>query len=321
MEKRFQVVGEVGQRPTQDPDIEPFGVVDLIDDYVKVGEPSGGRNADVVEPPFYPDGKGRAKWVVARRRRQNLQLRHGIAIGQPQALSFLLHRSVFANYRFLLPGETCLLENTHRFGVALKTAESLADQRHVGVVPKPVALRHGGVHGYRHALQHGAGQEFLVDEDGDCLAECFVVHGRLAEVEPHVTEPVTGVFQVGQPLLADKLFLQAPLQAQRVQHEIYVALLEGQHRRLLVSVDAVDGAVHEGAGGVFQCLVPRGFPVGGEFKHSGLALRVGAVRVLGHLRAGEIVVGVLGVLGKCPFFPFVEGKASGAGFVFGHVPV
>ena len=77
--------------------------------------------------------KVEAKGVVARRRRQNLQFRHGIAIRQPQPLSFLLHRSVFANHRFLLPGETGLLENAHGCGVALKTAESLADQRHVGV--------------------------------------------------------------------------------------------------------------------------------------------------------------------------------------------
>ena len=238
MEEVLQVVGVKAQAPAQDPHIEFLPVEHLVHDEVEASQVGPQGDAHLVQPPLNPDGEGGAQGVVAGAGSQHRYLRHRLAVGHPQTLALLLDKpAVLADPGLGFPGEALALEQFHGLGDAFAPAQTLSDERHVRVVPRPVALRHRGVHGKGDALQHGAGDELLVDEGCHRLPERLAFHGRLAEVEAQVAHAVGGVFDDGQPVLALQLFLQPPGQPQWVEHKVDVSLLQGQHGGVLAAID------------------------------------------------------------------------------------
>ena len=322
VEKSLQVVGVQAQRPAQNPHIEILIGEHFIHNQVESGQVGPHGNAHLVQPPLNPDGKGGAQRVVAGAGRQDGHIGHRLAVGHPQALARLLDEpAVLADPRLRFPREPGILEQLHRLGYPLAPAQPLADQRHVGVVPGLVALGHRGVHGQGHSLQHRAGDKFLVNQRGHRLPERLVAHRFLAEVEAEIPHAVRGVFDNGQPVLALQLFLQPARQAQGIEHEVDVALLDGKHRGVLAAVDGVDDALGVRAYGVLQGLVAAGVSVGGELVGARLGFGVGAAGVLRHRAAGEVVIGVAFLLGERAALPLAEPEPAGGGFVFGNVGV
>ena len=118
--------------------------------------------------------------------------------------------------------------------------QALTQFWHIIEVPGGVGFGDEGVQRERHTLQDRAGDEFLVDQNSNCLAESTVVHRAAAVVEAHVTESVELFSDHLEVRVSLHLVRQTALQTERVDHIINLAVLHRQDSSILRTVDGVN---------------------------------------------------------------------------------
>ena len=189
----------------------------------------------------------------------------------------------------------------------------------VRVVPKRVRAGDSRVHGGDDALEHAVGHVLPVDQRGHCHAERLVTHGLPAHVERQVPEPPR---RVGDDLHVGGGLQPLPeplLQAQGVEEEGDLAVLQRQDGRVLVQVNGVEDGIHIGSIGEGQLHRPGGAAVGLEMEAGARVVDDGPAALVegGGLTRG-VVGGVLVHLGVGTGLPLHEVVPANDGLVLGH---